>query len=90
MFSKNKDRTVPTGNVFKYKYRENKGSKMQEISLIQKSMHWFINKMVVKKRDTRGTDDFSPLVNRQVPSNIRKLVSIVKMIKKEGYTLPIL
>ena len=50
---------------------------MQEISLMQKSIHWFMNEMVVKRRDTSITDYFSPLVNHQVPSRIRKLVSIV-------------
>ena len=39
--------------------------------------------MVVKNRDIRSTAAFSPLVNRQVPSKIRKLVSIVQMFGKK-------
>ena len=54
---------------------------MQEISLMKKIIPWSINEMVVKKRDIRSTDAFSPLVNSQVPSNTRKLVSIVHMIE---------
>ena len=39
--------------------------------------------MVVKKRDIRSTSDFRSLVNCQVPSDISKLVSIVKMLEKK-------
>ena len=54
---------------------------------MQKSTHCFMNKMVAKNRDIRSNSDFSPLVNHQVPSNIRKLVSIVQMLgKKEDKT----
>ena len=77
MFDKPIYRTVPIGNVFEAQYRENKVSNMQEISLTKKSIHWFINKIVVKKRYTRRTADFSPLVNCQIPPIIMKLVSIV-------------
>ena len=54
---------------------------------MRKSIHWFMNEMVVKKRVTRNTAAFRPLVNRKVPCNIRKLISIVKMFgKKENNT----
>ena len=82
-FAKPKYRKVPVGDLFEAQYRENKGSKVQEISLMQKSINWFMNEMVVKKRDTRSTADFSPLVNLQVPSKIRKLVNIVHMFEKK-------
>ena len=77
VFAKPKDRTVTIGDVFEAQYREKKGSKVQEISLMQKSIHWFMNEMVLKKRDIRSTTAFSPLVNSQVPSKITKIVSIV-------------
>ena len=44
-----------------------------------------MNKKVVKKRDTRRTADFIPLVNSKVPTNTRKLVSIVHMFEKREY-----
>ena len=86
LFAKPKDRTVPIGNVFEAQYRENMGSKMQEISLMQKIIHWFMNRMVVKRRDIRNTSDSCTLVNRQVPSKIRSIVSIVQMLEKEDKT----
>ena len=44
-----------------------------------------MNKMVVKNRDIRSTADFIPLVNRQVPSKIRRIVSIVQMFENIEY-----
>ena len=41
--------TVPVWNVFEAEHMENKGSKIQLISLIYKSIHWFMNEMVVTK-----------------------------------------
>ena len=55
---------------------------------MQKSIHWFMNEMVLKKGDTRSTAAFRPLVNRQVPAKIRNHVSIVQMLEKK--TLPII
>ena len=46
-----------------------------------------MNEMVVKKRDISSTVDFSPLVNLQVPSKIRKLVNIVHMFGKNKIKL---
>ena len=56
---------------------------MQGISLTKKIIHWFMNKIIVKKRGIIRTADFSTLVNRQVQCKIRNLVSIVKMFEKK-------
>ena len=48
-FYKPRDMTVPVWNVFEAEHMENKGSKIQLISLIYKSIHWFMNEMVVTK-----------------------------------------
>ena len=42
-----------------------------------------MNKIVVKKRDIRSTAAFSHLVYHQLPSKIRKLVSIVQIFGKK-------
>ena len=49
---------------------------MQQISLTEKGIHWFMSDMVVE-RDIRIIYVFSPSVNWQVPSKIRKLGVIV-------------
>ena len=54
---------------------------MQEIIFMQKIIHAFMKKMVVKKRDISSTAYFSNFFNRQVLSKIRKLVSIVHMLE---------
>ena len=49
LFDKPNDRTVSIGNVFESQYRGGKGSNIQEIILIKNSIHWFMNKIVVKE-----------------------------------------
>ena len=83
IFAKPNDRIEPIRDVFESQYKENKGSKMQGISLTKKIIHWFMNKIIVKKRGIIRTADFSTLVNRQVQCKIRNLVSIVKMFEKK-------
>ena len=56
---------------------------MQEISLTNKSIHWFTENMVVKNRDMRITSDFNPLVNCKVPSKTSKLLGIVHTFGKK-------
>ena len=58
---------------------------MKEIGLMKKSIHLFISLMVVNKRGFSSTAAFGPLVNRQVISNIRKLVSIVQVFGGKEY-----
>ena len=55
---------------------------MHEIRLVKKSIHLFMNEMVVKKRETSRTADFIPLVNHQVTSKIRNIVGIIHMLEK--------
>ena len=55
---------------------------MQEIIIMKKIIHWFINDMVVK-RDTKIIAIFSPLVYQKVPSKIRKIVGIVQTSGKK-------
>ena len=42
-----------------------------------------MKEMVVKNMEISSTDGFRPLVNHQVPYTIRKLVSILQMLKKK-------
>ena len=56
---------------------------MQEISLIKKFIHWFMNKTVVEKRYISSNAGFDPLVNLKVPSKMRNLVCIVQMFGKQ-------
>ena len=49
IFAKPNNRIVPIGNVFGSQYKWENSSKMQEISLMKKSIHWFMNDMVVKR-----------------------------------------
>ena len=76
LFDKPIVRAVSIGGVFEAQYRENKGSKMQYISLMQKSKHLFMNKTVLRRREIRSTADFSL-------SNIRKYVSIVVILERK-------
>ena len=46
-----------------------------------------MNLIVVKKRNTRITSSFSPLVNQKVPSKIRNLVNIVQILEKNKINL---
>ena len=50
---------------------------------MKKINHWFMNQLVVNKRDTRSTTDFIPLVNMHVPSKIRNLVGIEQTFGKQ-------
>ena len=56
--------TVPIGDIFNSQYKENKGSKMQEIGIMKKIIHWFKNEVVVKKSYIISTSDFIPFFNR--------------------------
>ena len=44
---------VPIEKCFEAQYKEKKGSNMQEVILMKKSIHWFMKKMVIKMRDIK-------------------------------------
>ena len=56
---------------------------MQEIILMKKSIHWFMNNTVEKNRDIKSTAEFSPLVNHLVPPKIRNLADIIQTFGKQ-------
>ena len=56
---------------------------MQEIRFMEKIIHWFMKKVVVKNRVIRSTDFFRPLVSRKVPYKTRKLVGILNNSGKQ-------
>ena len=82
MFDKPKEIIVPIRNNLKSQYRENKGSKIQEIGVMNNSIHWFMNKIFVKK-NINSTDAFITLVNHKVPFKIRKRVGIIYKFGKQ-------
>ena len=54
---------------------------------MNKSIHWSMKNMLVKRSVIKSTDAFSPLVNQKVPSNIRKLVGIIQEFVKQDEKL---